>query len=64
MLCSCTSQGSAAAWGRVLGSVLKGFSSYKFTGGVTELEPHMTALDRVTQDQIMLRQLVSLYHVM
>jgi hypothetical protein len=42
-----------------LGSVLKGFSGYKFTGGVTELEPHMTALDRVTQDQIMLRQLVS-----
>jgi hypothetical protein len=60
MLCSCTSQGSAAAWGRVLGSVFKGFGTYKFTGGVTELEQHMTALDRVTQDQVMLRQLVSL----
>jgi hypothetical protein len=58
MLCSCTSQGSAAAWGRGLGSVFKGFGAYKFTGGVTELETHMVALDRVTQDPIMLRQLV------
>uniref|UniRef100_A0A383W2B8 Uncharacterized protein n=1 Tax=Tetradesmus obliquus TaxID=3088 RepID=A0A383W2B8_TETOB len=57
MLCSCTSQGSAAAWGRVLGSVLKGFGAYKFTGGVTELEQHMVALDRVTGDQVLLRQL-------
>lgn len=60
MQCCCTTNSTAACWSRILDSIIKGFGSYKFTGGVTELEPLMVGLDRVTQDPVLLRQLVSL----
>jgi hypothetical protein len=34
-------------------------SGYKMLGGVTDLEPHMLALDRITQEPRLLMQLVS-----
>eukprot|EP00775_Hariotina_reticulata_P003938 gene3938-4193_t len=41
----------------VLTESIKSFGNYKFTGGVAELEPLMLALDVVTHDPRMLRQL-------
>lgn len=37
-------------------------SGYKLSGGVTELEPYMVCLDRVTQDPRLLMMLVSAAH--